>query len=130
MDIIAAIDEATGCQYCGDLLDEGSPSGDFCSEDCQSGWHRAKVVKPRPFFGQEPQLLQSCRGSVFFRMTGTDNIPWRELGVRDVQYTTDEVELSRPAPFVVPGFYWGDSDSPLARGPLPETPINVIWQYP
>lgn len=37
-DIIAAIDEATGCQECGKPLGR-SPSDDFCSEICQRTWH-------------------------------------------------------------------------------------------
>ncbi len=44
---ISAIDQVIGCQQCGTAL-EGSPSGDFCSEDCQDTWHltRPGTVQP------------------------------------------------------------------------------------
>ncbi|CRK59057.1 hypothetical protein [Alloactinosynnema sp. L-07] len=41
-DIVDLIDAAIGCQHCGGTLD-GSPSGDFCSPDCQQGWHAART---------------------------------------------------------------------------------------
>ena len=48
MDIIAAIDHATGCQQCGKDL-SGSVSDDFCSEECQRTWHAARAgMKPPP----------------------------------------------------------------------------------
>lgn len=43
MDIIAAIDEATGCQQCGKPL-ERSVSDDFCGEGCQQAWHANRVA--------------------------------------------------------------------------------------
>lgn len=42
MDIISAIDAATGCQHCGNPLGS-SPSSDFCSEFCQATWHEKRV---------------------------------------------------------------------------------------
>ena len=41
-DILDRIDAAVGCQQCGGPLD-GSPSGDFCTEDCQDIWHAGQV---------------------------------------------------------------------------------------
>lgn len=45
-DIIAAIDEATGCQQCGKPL-ERSVSDDFCGEGCQQAWHAKRVGMTR-----------------------------------------------------------------------------------
>jgi hypothetical protein len=42
VDIIDAIDSATGCQQCGKDL-SGSVSDDFCSEECQRAWSAARV---------------------------------------------------------------------------------------
>lgn len=42
MDIISAIDAATGCQHCGNPLGS-SPSPDFCSEPCQAIWRANRV---------------------------------------------------------------------------------------
>lgn len=42
VDIIAAIDSATGCQQCGKDL-TGSVSDDFCSEKCQGAWSAERV---------------------------------------------------------------------------------------
>ncbi len=39
---ISAINQVIGCQQCGRPLDEASPSGDFCCEDCQDTWHLAR----------------------------------------------------------------------------------------
>lgn len=45
-DIIDAIDAVTdGCWQCGDPLGS-SPSGDFCSEDCQEQWAQRQVADP------------------------------------------------------------------------------------
>ena len=52
-DILAAIDAATGCQYCEGVLGS-SPSGDFCSEECQYAWHSWHV---EPMFPPEPPSL-------------------------------------------------------------------------
>lgn len=41
-DIIAAIDQAVGCQQCGNPLGS-SPSSDFCSEYCQRMWQASRV---------------------------------------------------------------------------------------
>lgn len=46
MDILEAIDAATGCQQCGNPLG-ASPSSDFCSEFCQGAWHANRVTVPR-----------------------------------------------------------------------------------
>lgn len=43
MDIIAAIDSATGCQYCGGPLGD-SPSDDFCAPRHQAAWLAARTV--------------------------------------------------------------------------------------
>jgi hypothetical protein len=43
-DILDRIDAAVGCQQCGAPLD-GSPSDDFCSDDCQTAWHSARAVE-------------------------------------------------------------------------------------
>lgn len=43
MDIIAAIDTATGCQHCGGPLGD-SPSDDFCSPEHQAAWLAARTV--------------------------------------------------------------------------------------
>lgn len=43
MDIISAIDQATGCQQCGNPL-EHSVSDDFCGEGCQQAWHASRVM--------------------------------------------------------------------------------------
>jgi len=40
--VISAIDQVIGCQQCGMPLEE-SPSGDFCSEDCQETWYLARA---------------------------------------------------------------------------------------
>lgn len=45
MDIISAIDQATGCQQCGKPLGN-SPSGDFCGEGCQQCWYANRVNVP------------------------------------------------------------------------------------
>lgn len=42
VDIISAIDQATGCQQCGNPL-ERSVSDDFCGEGCQQAWHASRV---------------------------------------------------------------------------------------
>lgn len=42
MDIISAIDHATGCHQCGQDL-TGSASDDFCTEACQRTWQAARV---------------------------------------------------------------------------------------
>jgi hypothetical protein len=41
-DIFAAIDAAVGCQQCTGPLGD-SPSGDFCSDDCQTAWHTERA---------------------------------------------------------------------------------------
>jgi hypothetical protein len=41
-DIIAAIDQAVGCQHCGGSL-QRSVSDDFCGEGCQQAWHASRV---------------------------------------------------------------------------------------
>lgn len=45
MDIISAIDQATGCQQCGNPL-ERSVSDDFCGEGCQQAWHAKRTGAP------------------------------------------------------------------------------------
>ena len=42
MDIVDAIDQATGCQQCGGPLG-GSPSDYFCGPACQDRWHAART---------------------------------------------------------------------------------------
>lgn len=44
-DVVRRIDAVIGCQHCGAALD-GSPSDDFCDEECQISWHaeRADVL--------------------------------------------------------------------------------------
>lgn len=46
MDIISAIDQATGCHQCGNPLGS-SPSSDFCSEFCQATWQEKRVDRTR-----------------------------------------------------------------------------------
>lgn len=46
-DILAAIDAAVGCQWCGGELGD-SPSGDFCGPEHQHAWH-AQHVEPLPW---------------------------------------------------------------------------------
>lgn len=45
MDIISAIDSATGCHQCGNPLGS-SPSSDFCSEFCQRTWQSNRAAPP------------------------------------------------------------------------------------
>ena len=47
-DILAAIDQAVGCQHCGGKLDN-SPSQDFCSQSCQEHWHAARAEPLRNY---------------------------------------------------------------------------------
>lgn len=43
-DILAKIDAAVGCHSCAGVLADDSPSGDFCSAECQTEWHAGHVV--------------------------------------------------------------------------------------
>jgi hypothetical protein len=43
-DTLAAIDAATGCQWCQGPLGK-SPSADFCSQECQEAWHQSRVKR-------------------------------------------------------------------------------------
>jgi hypothetical protein len=43
-DTLAAIDAATGCQWCQGSLGK-SPSRDFCSQDCQEAWHASRTER-------------------------------------------------------------------------------------
>jgi hypothetical protein len=49
-DIIARIDQALGCHWCGKPLKPDGPSPDFCKYDCQQAWHErrrtAQVATP------------------------------------------------------------------------------------
>jgi hypothetical protein len=45
VDIITAIDAATGCQQCGGPLG-ASPSDLFCDQDCQAAWSAEQVGAP------------------------------------------------------------------------------------
>lgn len=45
MKIVEEIDQAIGCQQCGEEL-SASVSDDFCSESCQMQWHRKRVDAP------------------------------------------------------------------------------------
>lgn len=66
---LAAIDDAISCQHCTGPLD-GSPSPDFCSEECQTAWHTARA---QPLVGyQEPwQRIDAFPG------VGGDRARWR-----------------------------------------------------
>lgn len=55
MDIIAAIDRATGCHRCGAAALDNSPSDDFCSEECQAAWAAGRVALPTGY--HEPHEL-------------------------------------------------------------------------
>jgi hypothetical protein len=54
-DIIDVIDKATGCQQCGATLG-GSPSDDFCSEDCQHAWLSKRVGMVSSWFAASIQF--------------------------------------------------------------------------
>ncbi|HEX4100755.1 MAG TPA: DUF3631 domain-containing protein [Pseudonocardiaceae bacterium] len=60
--IDAAID-GTGCRRCGQFV-SGSPSGDFCSEDCQRGWHAQQAAAPLPGRSHAPDESVSPIASV------------------------------------------------------------------
>lgn len=85
MDIIAAIDHATGCHHCGGPLD-GSPSDDFCSQTCQAAWQAART---EPLIGyREPwDLVLADYDDVPRRW-----VPGREIGTVD----GDVLVLSAP----------------------------------
>jgi hypothetical protein len=51
--IDAAIGEG-GCRRCGQPA-SGSPSPDFCSEDCQQSWHEQQTDAPAPESGTAPE---------------------------------------------------------------------------
>lgn len=61
VDIIEAIDAATGCQQCAGPLGD-SPSGDFCGEHCQSSWHASRVppLAPEPLSPATPGVTWRC----------------------------------------------------------------------
>lgn len=44
-DTVSAIDSAIGCQQCGRPV-SGSPSDDFCSENCQAVWQASRLDRP------------------------------------------------------------------------------------
>lgn len=54
-DTLAAIDAATGCQWCQGPLGE-SPSQDFCSESHQMAWARQHATDAEAVLGREWQL--------------------------------------------------------------------------
>jgi hypothetical protein len=99
MDIIAAIDHATGCQQCGGPLD-GSPSDDFCDQDCQAAWSAARTV---PLVGyREPWDL----------LSGYDATPQRWV-VGTVEEFTGPVERFRPLPLAGGQVYMADAGTPF-----------------
>jgi hypothetical protein len=62
VDIVEAIDRATGCQQCGKALGP-SPSDDFCGEGCQHAWHAGRVRDPHfaaAMAATVDQLAQVC----------------------------------------------------------------------
>lgn len=85
-DILAKIDAAVGCHACGGLLADDSPSGDFCSAECQAEWHATHVVplvgyrepwyRPGEFpgvgteaFRSAPQQVEVSAGSGYARVS-------------------------------------------------------------
>ena len=50
------LDLTSACTWCGDVLGR-SPSGDFCSEKCQTGWHAVATALPNlPDFVTKPRV--------------------------------------------------------------------------
>lgn len=95
-DILAKIDAAVGCHSCAGVLADDSPSGDFCSAECQAEWHAAHVVplvgyrepwyRPGDFpgvgteaFRPAPQRVETGASSWYLRMS--DQEPAEEARV-------------------------------------------------
>lgn len=64
MDIVAAIDQAIGCEQCGRPLDD-SPSDLWCSEGCQQAWQSARTTPltgyREPWGGYYPEDYETGR---------------------------------------------------------------------
>lgn len=82
-DIIAAIDEATGCQQCGKPL-ERSVSDDFCGEGCQQRWHANRIApkvqhRPAP---EGPRPAFHLVGATVYRSDGEQWVEFAQINGR------------------------------------------------
>jgi hypothetical protein len=123
VDIIAAIDRVTGCQYepCGRPLDD-SPSDDFCSGRCQQAWHEDRAVLLDRY--TEPYDLPAYVGNLVELHHG-DLVPT----VPDESYRagppTGVLELSFPDVFT------SDAFTSSARAATTRAPAPGVspWDY-
>lgn len=96
MDIIAAINHATGCHHCGAPLD-ASPSDDFCGQDCQQAWAAARTApdyREPVGFGPEDYASVPRRW-----MLGFDGAPGAPL----VLHTAGDIGIADAVTTFIPG---------------------------